>query len=70
MQGNAVTASGDQAIREVDLGRLHDLDDLAAEGYLASLSGVGPKTAACVLALLRRLGSEQVAEPPAAAVEP
>jgi endonuclease-3 len=33
----------------IDLGRLHDLDDLAAETYLVSLPGVGPKTAACVL---------------------
>lgn len=33
----------------VDLSRLHDLDDLAAESYLTSLPGVGPKTAACVL---------------------
>jgi endonuclease III len=33
----------------VDLGRLHDLDDAAAEAYLVSLPGVGPKTAACVL---------------------
>lgn len=34
----------------VDLTRLHDLDDQAAEDYLTSLPGVGPKTAACVLA--------------------
>src|SRR5262249_674768 len=33
----------------IDLGRLWDLDDAAAEGYLESLPGVGPKTAACVL---------------------
>jgi endonuclease-3 len=33
----------------IDLGRLHDLDDAAAEAYLLSLPGVGPKTAACVL---------------------
>jgi endonuclease-3 len=33
-----------------DLGRLHDLDDRAAEDYLTSLPGVGVKTAACVLA--------------------
>jgi endonuclease III len=33
----------------VDLDRLHDLDDAAAEAYLLSLPGVGPKTAACVL---------------------
>ena len=32
-----------------DLSRLHDLDDQAVEGYLTSLPGVGPKTAACVL---------------------
>jgi len=34
----------------LDLSRLHDLDDAAAEAYLLSLPGVGPKTAACVLA--------------------
>ncbi|HEV2376585.1 MAG TPA: endonuclease III [Streptosporangiaceae bacterium] len=33
----------------IDLSRLHDLDDQAAESYLTSLPGVGPKTAACVL---------------------
>ncbi|MGE5292446.1 MAG: endonuclease III domain-containing protein [Micromonosporaceae bacterium] len=33
----------------IDLRRLHDLDDRAAEAYLTSLPGVGPKTAACVL---------------------
>jgi endonuclease III len=33
----------------LDLGRLHELDDAAAESYLRSLPGVGPKTAACVL---------------------
>ena len=33
----------------IDLHRLHDLDDAAAEAYLESLPGVGPKTAACVL---------------------
>jgi len=33
----------------IDLGRLHDLDDAAAQTYLESLPGVGPKTAACVL---------------------
>jgi endonuclease-3 len=33
----------------LDLGRLHDLGDAAAEAYLRSLPGVGPKTAACVL---------------------
>ena len=33
----------------IDLGRLHDLADAAAETYLESLPGVGPKTAACVL---------------------
>ena len=33
----------------IDLGRLRDLDDAAAEEYLTSLPGVGPKTAACVL---------------------
>ncbi len=40
----------DQREGRVDLGRLHSLDDLAAESYLTSLPGVGPKTAACVLA--------------------
>lgn len=34
----------------VDLSRLNDLDDQAAESYLTSLPGVGVKTAACVLA--------------------
>jgi len=34
----------------IDLSRLHDLDDPAAESYLTSLPGVGVKTAACVLA--------------------
>ena len=34
----------------LDLGRLYDLDDAAARAYLESLPGVGPKTAACVLA--------------------
>jgi endonuclease III len=34
----------------IDLGRLGELDDAAAAGYLRSLPGVGPKTAACVLA--------------------
>ena len=33
----------------LDLSRLHDLDDAAAEAYLLSLPGVGRKTAACVL---------------------
>src|SRR6516165_6015716 len=33
----------------LDLGRLHDLDDEAAQTYLESLPGVGPKTATCVL---------------------
>lgn len=33
----------------LDLSRLHDLDDAAAQAYLESLPGVGPKTAACVL---------------------
>lgn len=40
----------DEREGRVDLRRLHDLDDLEAEGYLTSLPGVGPKTAACVLA--------------------
>ena len=34
----------------LSLGRLYDLDDAAVEAYLLSLPGVGPKTAACVLA--------------------
>jgi endonuclease III len=34
----------------LDLGRLQDLDDAAVERYLRDLPGVGPKTAACVLA--------------------
>jgi endonuclease III len=33
----------------IDLDRLLGLDDQAAESYLVSLPGVGPKTAACVL---------------------
>jgi endonuclease-3 len=33
----------------LDLSRLHDIDDAAAERYLRDLPGVGPKTAACVL---------------------
>ena len=33
----------------IDLDRLYELDDAAVEGYLTSLPGVGPKTAACVL---------------------
>jgi len=33
----------------IDLGRLRELDDTAAQAYLESLPGVGPKTAACVL---------------------
>jgi endonuclease-3 len=40
----------DEREGRIDLSRLHDLGDLAAEGYLTSLPGVGPKTAACVLA--------------------
>jgi endonuclease III len=34
---------------QLDLSRLHELDDGAVEAYLTSLPGVGPKTAACVL---------------------
>jgi endonuclease-3 len=34
---------------KLDLSRLHELDDAAAESYLRGLPGVGPKTAACVL---------------------
>src|SRR5215813_2042529 len=33
----------------LDLSRLFDMDDAAAERYLLGLPGVGPKTAACVL---------------------
>jgi endonuclease-3 len=33
----------------LSLDRLHDLGDAEVEGYLCSLPGVGPKTAACVL---------------------
>jgi endonuclease-3 len=40
----------DEREGRVDLSCLHDLDDLTAEDYLTSLPGVGPKTAACVLA--------------------
>jgi endonuclease-3 len=40
----------DEREGRIELSRLHDLDDLAAETYLTSLPGVGPKTAACVLA--------------------
>jgi endonuclease III len=40
----------DEREGRVDLSRLHGLDDRAAEDYLTSLPGVGPKTAACVLA--------------------
>jgi endonuclease III len=40
----------DEREGRIDLSRLHDLGDVAAEGYLTSLPGVGPKTAACVLA--------------------
>src|SRR5262249_49584671 len=34
----------------IDLSRLDDRSDAAVEDYLLSLPGVGPKTAACVLA--------------------
>jgi endonuclease III len=40
----------DEREGRIDLSRLHDLSDQAAESYLASLPGVGLKTAACVLA--------------------
>jgi endonuclease III len=39
----------EQREHRLDLSRLHELDDAAVESYLASLPGVGPKTAACVL---------------------
>jgi endonuclease III len=38
----------------LDLGRLHGLEDAAVDDYLRSLPGVGPKTAACVLAFSMR----------------
>jgi endonuclease-3 len=41
----AITAG----VGEPDLGVLDGLDDAAAQAYLTSLPGVGPKTAACVL---------------------
>ena len=40
----------DEREGRIDLSRLHDLDDPAAESYLTTLPGVGVKTAACVLA--------------------
>jgi endonuclease III len=46
--GQILTAIEEREGR-MSLDRLHDLDDAAAEGYLESLPGVGPKTAACVL---------------------
>ena len=46
----AILDAIDEREGRVDLSRLHDLADLAAESYLTSLPGVGPKTAACVLA--------------------
>ena len=44
-----ILAAVEEREGRVDLDRLHDLDDAAAEAYLLSLPGVGPKTAACVL---------------------
>jgi endonuclease-3 len=44
-----ILAAVEEREGRVDLDRLHDLDDEAAEAYLLSLPGVGPKTAACVL---------------------
>lgn len=46
----AILAAVGEREGRVDLGRLHGLDDAAAERYLTSLPGVGVKTAACVLA--------------------
>jgi endonuclease-3 len=46
----AILAAISEREGRIDLRRLHDLDDTAAEAYLESLPGVGPKTAACVLA--------------------
>jgi endonuclease III len=46
----AILAAISEREGRIDLRRLHDLDDAAAEAYLESLPGVGPKTAACVLA--------------------
>lgn len=34
----------------IDLSRLHSLEDQEVDDYLCSLPGVGPKTAACVMA--------------------
>src|SRR6266516_4150594 len=44
-----ILAAVEEREGRVDLDRLHDLDDAAAEAYLLSLPGVGPKPAACVL---------------------
>jgi endonuclease III len=46
----AILAAISEREGRIDLSRLDDLDDAAAEAYLESLPGVGPKTAACVLA--------------------
>jgi endonuclease III len=46
----AILAAISEREGQTDLSRLGDLDDAAAEAYLESLPGVGPKTAACVLA--------------------
>jgi endonuclease III len=45
-----LAAGAGSAEGRIDLARLYDLDDTAVEEYLTSLPGVGPKTAACVLA--------------------
>jgi endonuclease III len=44
-----ILATIEQREGRIDLSRLLGLDDQAAEAYLVSLPGVGPKTAACVL---------------------
>src|SRR5262252_6930848 len=45
-----ILAAVEEREGRLDLGRLNDLDDEQVETYLLSLPGVGPKTAACVLA--------------------
>jgi endonuclease III len=44
-----ILAAVEESEGQLDLSRLHDLDDAAVESYLLSLPGVGRKTAACVL---------------------
>ena len=45
----AILAEIERREGALDLARLNELNDEEAEGYLRSLPGVGPKTAACVL---------------------